>query len=271
MKINPSAHMTFMAFPPEVRNRIYNDVLGPAGDSVICARAGNDYRFFSRLCGDHGSIRTELRHDYPWPVACHFIKPSFHLAILLVSKQIYTEAFHIFYSKNRFHFPDTRILYRFLRNIGYVRRQHLTMISFDWRDAEAKEAFRLLKTCRRLKSLHFTAPCTEPPGHAAIREIRGLEEARVIGRIHYIRPLIRHPYCSYYRCRCDDPRYPQQYGPLADISELERAMMRPRLRQYALDPNETFELFKPRKREVFMKSEEQSLFEDEQTFLDYFS
>jgi hypothetical protein len=58
---------------------------------------------------------------------------------------------------------------------------------------------------------------------------------------------------------------------LADLSELERAMMRPRLRQYALDPNETFELFNPRKREVFMKSEEQSLFEDEEAFLDHFS
>ncbi|KAL2036437.1 hypothetical protein N7G274_010838 [Stereocaulon virgatum] len=265
MEANPLAHMTFMAFPPEVRNHIYNEILGPAGDSAVCA--GNHHRFLSRHCGDRGSLRAELRHDYPWPKACHFIKPSVDLAILLVSKQIYTEAFHIFYSTNRFHFPDTQILYRFLRNIGYVRRQHLTMITFDWHGAEAKEAFRLLKTCRRLKSLHFTAPCTEPPGHAAIREIRGLEEAQVIGRVHHIRL----PHCSYYRCRCYDRGYSQEYGPLADISELERAMMRPRLRRYALDPNETFELFKPRKREIFRKSEEQSLFEDEKTFLDHFN
>ena len=265
---DPPSKPTLMTLPPEIRDRIYNEVLGPSGDPAIYATAVHDPKLSSRLDGDYGTTEVDLRRDNSWPVFCHFVKPSI-LSILLGSKQIYTEAFHIFYSKNRFHFPDTQILYRFLRNIGYVRRQHLTMISFNWRGAEAKEAFRILKTCRRLKSLHFTAPCNEPPGYAAIREIRGLEEAKAIVRIHYLTHRHGRTYNSYYACLCDTP-YHQGYGSLDDLPELERAMMRPRLKQYALDPNEQFDLFREAKREVFKKPEEQQLFEDRTSFLQNF-
>lgn len=262
---DPPSKPSLMTLPPEIRDRIYNEVLGPSGDPAIYATAIHDPKVYSRLNGDYGTTEVDIRSDNSWPVSCHFVKPSI-LSILLGSKQIYTEAFHIFYSKNRFHFPDTQILYRFLRNIGYVRRQHLTMISFNWRGAEAKEAFRILKTCRRLKSLHFTAPCSEPPGYAAIREIRGLKEAKAIARTHYLTHQDRGTYSSYYACLCGIP-YHQARGPLHDLPELERAMMQPRLKQYALDPNEQFDLFKEAKREVFKKPEEQQLFEDRTSFL----
>ena len=143
------------------------------------------------------------------------------------------------------------------------------MISFNWRGAEVKEAFRILKTCRRLKSLHFTAPCNEPPGYAAIREIRGLEEAKAIVRILYLTHRHGRTYNSYYACLRDTP-YHQGHGSLDDLPEHERAMMRPQLKQYALNPNKQFNLFRQAKREVFKKPEEQQLFEDRKSFLQNF-
>ncbi len=62
-----------------------------------------------------------------------------------------------------------------------------------------------------------------------------------------------------YRCLCH--RNPHRKGPLEDVQKLEQAMMRPRLKQYAEDPNEKFNLFKD-KREVWKKSEESILVED---------
>ena len=187
------------------------------------------------------------------------------LNILLSCKQIYMEAFHVFYTSNRFYFPDTELLYSFLKGIGYNRRQHVTMIVFVWRGPYAKEAFRLLKTCRRLKSVRFRMPCSEPPGYAAVREIRGLQQALVTHRLHYgIRRNDRHRLASEnYRCLCH--RGEQRKGPLDDVQELERAMMRPRLKQYAEDPSEEFDLFKG-KREVLKKTEESSLLESSRSW-----
>ncbi len=183
------------------------------------------------------------------------------LNILLACKQIYMEAFHVFYTSNRFYFPDTQLLYSFLKGVGYNRRQHLTMIVFEWCGPYAKEAFRLLKACRRLKSVQFTIPCGEPPGYAALREIRGLDQALVLNRHHY--GITEEDYAmlrseNYY---CLRHHGGQRKGPLDDVQELERAMMRPRLRQYAEDPSEKLDLFKG-KREALKKTEESILFED---------
>ena len=184
------------------------------------------------------------------------------LNILLVCKNIYIEAFHVFYTSNRFYFPDTELLFSFLKGIGYNRRQHLIMIDFDWCGPFAKEAFRLLKTCRRLKRVQLKIPCSEPSGYGAVREIRGLEQALVLERIHYSSTVDdRYRLWSEdYRCLCNRNRSGKK-GPLDDVQELERAMMRPRLKQYAMDPNEGFNLFKV-KREVSKKSEESILLED---------
>ena len=203
---------------------------------------------------------VEKFSDFPWPGDLGRFS-VLDLNLLLVCKQIYIEAFHVFYSSHRFYFSDTELLYSFLKGIGYNRRQHLSMIALDWCGPYAKEAFRLLKTCGRLKSVQFTLPCGEPPGYAAMREIRGLEQALVVERHHYEPGWNTYTFMAPadYRCRCRPGE--QGKGPLDDVLELERAMMRPRLGRYAVDPNEKLDLFKG-KREVLKKTEESFLFEE---------
>ena len=83
-----------MTLPLEIRDLIYNEVLGPSGNPAIYATAVHDPKLSSRLDGDYGTTEVDLRRDNFWPVFCHFVKPSI-LSILLGSKHIYTEAFHI--------------------------------------------------------------------------------------------------------------------------------------------------------------------------------
>ena len=151
----------FQDLASEIRNRIYHFVLGPPQDPLICLTQELDTRPPSAQSGGLDfdmsfrtkSVKLNCKHKDPdWGVT-HEVKPS-DLSILMVSKQIYVEAFHVFYTSNCFSFTDTGLLYRFLKNIGYTRRQHLTMIYFLWRGPDAKEAFRLLKTCRRIKKLN---------------------------------------------------------------------------------------------------------------------
>lgn len=252
-----------MTLPPEIRNRIYMFVLGSRDirKTVRVVMSASDYaRRRERVQIRFPTTRIEIFSDSPWFLDVEFLTKS-TLNILLVCKHIYIEAFHVFYSANHFYFPDTELLFSFLKGIGYNRRQHLMMVDFNWCGPFAKEAFRLLKTCRRLKRVRFKIPCSEPPGYRAVREIRGLEQALVLWRVHYgtgVDDRYR-LWSEDYRCLCH--RDPHEKGPLDDVQELERAMMRPRLKQYAEDPNEKFNLFKA-KREVTKKSEESILLED---------
>jgi hypothetical protein len=68
--------------------------------------------------------------------------------LLLVSRQTFLETHATFYRFNNLHFGSTKILLRFLQNIGFARRQQITSITFGWifRCYNAKATFRLLKT-----------------------------------------------------------------------------------------------------------------------------
>ena len=265
----------FLDLASEMRNRIYHFVLGPPQDPSICLTQVLDTRPPSAQSGSNDfnmsfrtkSVKINCKHKDPdWGVV-HGVKPC-ALSILLVSKQIYVEAFHVFYTSNCFSFTDTALLYRFLKNIGYTRRQHLTMIYFLWRGPDAKEAFRLLKTCRRLRLLQFTVPCSQPPGYEALKEVR-VETAKARALVHFAitqnPPLDIHDHNSCfgdYQCHCICRR---PYEPASSMLELENAMMRPRREQDFPDPEEKFNLFKP-KREHFKKSEEQDLLQEKAAF-----
>lgn len=265
----------FLDLSSEIRNRVYHILLGPPQDPSICLTQVLDHR---PLEGQNGgvnldpkfrtkSVKLNRKHEDPnWGVV-HQVGPQ-HLSILLVSKQIYVEAFHVFYTKNCLSFTDTGLLYRFLKNIGYTRRQHLTMVYFLWRGPDAKEAFRLLKTCRRLKTVQFTVPCSHPPGYEALKEVR-VENPKARALVHLTpaenSPLDTRNHSSCfgdYRCHCLCRR---RYEPASSMQELEKAMMRPRREQDLPDPSEKFDLFKP-KREHFKKSEEQDLRQEEASF-----
>ena len=256
-----------MTLPPEIRNRIYLFVLGSRDirtTARVPLRASEFDERQSRVLVHYPARKVENLTKTDWFLETQFLTKR-TLNILLVCKHIYIEAFHVFYTSNRFYFPDTELLFSFLKGIGYNRRQHLAMIALNWCGPFAKEAFRLLKTCRRLRSVQFTIPCGEPPGYGAVREIRGLEQVLVIKRIHYSTMVAGHCRLASedYVCKCR--RNPLVKGPLDDVQELERAMMRPRLKQYAKDPSEEFNLFTV-KREVSKKPEETFLLEDRATW-----
>ena len=274
----PIGVFRFKDLAAEIRNRIYHFVLGPPQDPSICLTQIIDCHPFSASNDESDieatfhtkSVKLNPKHKDPaWGVT-HDVK-SHDLSILLVSKQIYMEAFHVFYTTNCFSFTDTGLLYRFLKNIGYIRRQHLTMVYFLWRGPDAKEAFRLLKTCRRLRLVQFTVPCSHPPGYQALKEVR-VEVAKARALVHFapapstIINLHDHNSCfGDYQCRC---QCRPSCIPASDMDELEKAMMRSRRGQDLPDPGETFNLFKP-KREHFKKSEDQDLLMQKASFDDF--
>lgn len=179
------------------------------------------------------------------------------LEFLLVSRQIYLEAFHIYYGANTFAFGDTDVLGIFLTRIGYARRQQIRKIAFCWRGKAQKQTFRILKTCSNLKTVKLTLPHFQPAGYVALREVRGLEFVEI-------------------DCDAEDPwllALPENnflQDPLSDHVELRRAMMRPRLKSYANNPDEKIDLFKGR-REIWRKTEEQMLDKIENPRLESFS
>ena len=269
----------FLDLAAEIRNRVYHLVLGPPQDPSICLTQVLDNRPLIAQSGGGvdldkafrpTSVTLNRKHKDPnWGVT-YKVKPH-DLSILLVSKQIYVEAFHVFYTQNCFSFTNTGLLYRFLKNTGYTRRQHLTMVYFLWRGPDAKEAFRLLKTCRRLRLVQFTVPCSHPPGYEALKEVR-VEKAKARALVHYATaqnpPLDNQNHRSCfgdYQCHC---LCRHRDEPASSLRELEKAMMRPRREKDVPDAEEKFDLFKP-KREHFRKSEEQDLLQETASFEDF--
>ena len=264
----------FTDLPPEIRNRIYRFILGPSQDPSICLTQFSDNSLpeaQSEGVDTDNTFRTKSvvpnpkHNDTNWGVT-HEVDPN-DLSILLASKQTYTEACLFFYATNCFAFTDTGLLYRFLKNIGYTRRQHLTMIYFLWRGQDAKEAFRLLKTCRRLTSVQFTVPCSHPPGYEALKEVR-VETAKARALVHFATPSDQHSSCfGDYQCHCNcNPR--SSYEPASNLQEIEQAMMRPRRKRDLPDAEEVIDLFTP-KRENFKRSEDQELLGEKAAFNEF--
>lgn len=140
----------------------------------------------------------------------------------------------MYYALNTIQLCSTGRLFYFLTRMGYARRQQLVSIAFHIFDKNAKRAFLVLRTAKRLQHLKFHLPGDSPrqggylvPGIAALREVRGLSRVEITS--------------SY------------------DCSDLIAAMMRPRLSRYTLKATDkVVELFKP-PREIFPKTEAQRL------------
>ena len=158
-----------LPLPPEIRQRIYRYAL----QLPHC--------FKERMC--HVSISSSKSRKL-WPKeqwALHYPleygeSSPFDLSLLLVSKQTFLEAFHVFYRFNTIYFNNTETLLQFLQNIGYARRQELTDVGFNWVGTESKSAFRLLRTCGNLSTVRFSMHSKNPPGYEALREVRGVRQ-----------------------------------------------------------------------------------------------
>lgn len=216
-----AANKKHLPFPPEIRNRIYRFLL--AHERVPA---------------------TMLR----WSIKPPGASP---LAILQVSKQTYLEAFHIFYQDGCIHFNNVDELYNFLKNIGYARRQQLTTLEFYWRGEKPQRAFRLLKTCKSLRSLTIIPDDPSAPAWQALREVRGLEEV-IFKAVSVYGPTYR----------MMTPAISSQLRTRVEfLQDLEESMRRPRLKRYTVNSDEKIDLLGG-KREVFRKTEEAQLEEE---------
>ena len=250
------------SLPPEIRNIIYKHVLGPPLDPTICFTEPIDPRPLNFGYDDRGA---RLMDGNIKESDCYWQVWPFTLDLLLVSKQIYRESFHIFYATHCFSFLDTDFLYHFLRKSGYARRQHISQIRFIWRGSHAKKAFRLLKTCQRLRTVQLIASCSHPPGYAALCEVRGLEKVDAKAMIHFEKHRVKVLGCKcwgdyYCHCACRKPGDPK-----SDLQELEMAMMRPRLPRFKLDPNESIDPLNS-KRSNIRNLEEETLGDETETY-----
>ena len=168
------------------------------------------------------------------------------LSLLLVSKQIYREAYHIFYQCNNLKFLNVRYLWLFLKNIGYSRRFCVTHISFVWMGPEAKEAFELLKRCPNLKYVDMIMPCRygHPSecerryGEAALYQVRGLERINILGLEDHIKHLSQEDNFTFPpRPRYSDVKKEQERF-RRDMETLRSKTMRPRLPRFSLRTDE---------------------------------
>lgn len=206
--------------PPEIRLRIYELVL--------------------TIPHNHLSTRPH------WGLPYVFKGPGpkcTDLSLLCVSRQTFLEAFHVFYRYNKLHFESTDMLYKFLKNIGYLRRQQITSIAFGWLwiDLYAKEAFRLLKTCPNLKHMDIivnskTYPRWTMPNEAALKEVRGMETVEFLAHWPW------------------KPSYRRRYSEGGIVGDIKQAMLRPRLKRYAVNPTKLVYPFKEQN-ERFRKCE----------------
>lgn len=129
-------HIPFQKFPPEIRDEIYRYVLLSTEDED----EDEDWE-------DWGPTGPD--------VCC--------LSLLLVSKQIYLEAFHIYYRYRNLKFSDSFSLSLFLKNIGDVRRYYVTRINFNWTEYATPELYDLLRRCPNLRFLDIHIYSVGPP------------------------------------------------------------------------------------------------------------
>ena len=104
------------------------------------------------------------------------------LALLLVSRTTFFESFHIFYNVNKILLESTNSLLKFLKRIGNARRREIGHLSFNWAGRHSKEAFQLLKSCSKLKTLEIKIPSRIMmpfAGYETLGEIRGLDAVSI--------------------------------------------------------------------------------------------
>jgi hypothetical protein len=156
------------------------------------------------------------------------VNPGRHrwvLDLLRSCKQIYFEAYHLFYLYNMLEFSSTANLHSFLLGIGHARRQQIRQIHVHWgwkHNGLAKEAFRILRTCGRLSVVYLTLTDKSnypalPASAVALRGVRGLKS--IIVERQFFNPLSRF-------------RFKTSRTVVESPSSLVRYSTRPRLLKY---------------------------------------
>lgn len=233
-----------LPFPAEIRDRIYKFVL--VFEEFQKLDTGKEYKDTRKEYGAHPNQVDDLIVGSD--TGC--------LSLLLVSKQTYLEAYHIFYQYNPLDFGNLYSLWLFLKNIGFARRLCVDHISFSWYGSETKEAFQLLRRCANLRRIDIHVPnnswCGEKlQGHSYgeefLREVRGLEAVNFLGMQEL---------CVEYELRTrrlnTAPRtvilMQKVWAKIvSDVEALRRDMMRPRLKRYASKADEKVDLLQSKR------------------------
>ena len=126
----------FLGLPPEIRNMIYDHLLGGEGDPLSISMARNNRGFHSLRTG-HGYRTNES------------------IALLSSCKQVSLEATPVFYGINKFEFACTTSMSRFLDSIGSNVRLLKKISVQKVVHSTMRKAFASLHAATSLDSLHF--------------------------------------------------------------------------------------------------------------------
>lgn len=130
----PFPESPFGRLPGEIRQMIYECVLvAPPSQPTIYLRVPVTTATVPDIASAEGNsitMASETGSTEPSLLTPTHRKNSY-VAILQTCRQIYHEAFHIFYARNSFHFPNAPDLIAFLRGIGPLRRAELTSLHIE--------------------------------------------------------------------------------------------------------------------------------------------
>ena len=159
-----------LPFSPEIRNQIYHYVLTNPGHIPLEPSEEKDSKSFSD--SDERKWAEEGAGPDPRP-----------LQLLLLSRQTYTEAYHIYYRENTLHFDSFMRFSLFLKNTGEARRREVTGLSFNYSKDDDLSYYQLtIWQLPNLKSLEIILKHSSSPDSSLVTflsEVHGLESARI--------------------------------------------------------------------------------------------
>ena len=174
---DPSPPGVGLPFPPEVRNLIYKYALTLSKP----ARRAPEPKISK-------ASTSELWFSHPKFKAAGHFPDSKPLSLLLVSRQTYIEAFAFYYKINTLHFPKLDLLIRFLRNIGFARRQYLTSLNFFWSGADptsCRTAINMLQKCPSLRTLKIYTDKKDKTKPKSIKALRALKAVKGLENVSF--------------------------------------------------------------------------------------
>ena len=130
----PFPESPFGRLPGEIRQMIYESVLvAPPSQPTKYLRVPVTTATFTGMASAEGNSITMASET--GSTVRSLLTPTnpknSYVAILQTCRQIYHEAFHIFYARNSFHFPNAPDLIAFVRGIGPLRRAELTSLHIE--------------------------------------------------------------------------------------------------------------------------------------------
>lgn len=230
----PQDRSPLLALPGEIRNLIYETVLTDPVRSVF------DYelKYGPKVWGD-GSVSENYETQGP---PRHLHRPSsapLRLAILQTCRQIYREAYQIYYACHTFEFRYTEDLRLFLKEVGKRRRREITSLGIDISDisdVRRPAVISLLRECVKLRHLQLVCGSSFPqyPDSRHILCLRALGGLRGLERVEiYSGCWLRKPRGVDMKGKsCDWPYCPWCKLDLEELKvEVEETMTRPHERK----------------------------------------